>query len=138
MGDVRHGFAPDRERPHGDADAPPLTDVAAQLIDDIKATAASEIALLQARAALAGDGVRRAAMWGAIAGGMLLTAFLTIVFGAILALTPYIGAVLATIIVGSILLAAAAVAGWRARSGANDIRAAFAERGDDVHWDDQP
>lgn len=138
MGDVRHGFAPGDARQHGAADAPPLADVAAQLIDDIKATAATEMALLQARAALVGDGARRAAMWGAIAGGTLLTAVVVIVFGVILAIVPHTGAVVATLLVGGALLVGAGIAGWLARSGALDIGAAFAERGDDVHWKDQP
>lgn len=133
LGDVRHGFAPAAAREPGTS-APPLGDIAAGLVADIKATAESELALIQARAALAGDGVRRAAMWGAIAGGAVLIALLTIVFGAIVALVPYTGAVLATLIVGVLLLALAAFAALRARAGATDIRTAFAEQGDHPHW----
>lgn len=133
LGDVRHGFAPATPHDPG-APAPPLGEIAAGLVADIKATAESELALIQARAALAGDGVRRAAMWGAIAGGAMLIALLAIVFGVIVALVPYVGAVFATLIVGGLLLALAAFAALRARAGATDIRAAFAERGDDPHW----
>lgn len=133
LGDVRHGFAPPSPR-EPDAPAPPLADIAAGLVADIKATAESELALIQARAALAGDGVRRAAMWGAIAGGAVLIALLAIIFGAIVALVPYTGAVVATLIVGGMLLALAAFAASRARAGATDIRAAFGEQGDNVHW----
>jgi hypothetical protein len=133
LGDVRHGFAP--AAPHDPAaPAPPLADIAAGLVADIKATAESELALIQARAALAGDGVRRAAMWGAIAGGAALIALLAIIFGIIVALVPYVGAVIATLIVGGLLLALAAFAALRARAGATDIRMAFAEKGDDPHW----
>jgi Putative Actinobacterial Holin-X, holin superfamily III len=133
LGDVRHGFAP--TAPHDSAaPTPPLGEIAAGLVADIKATAQSEIALIQARAALAGDGARRAAMWGAIAGGAALIALLAIIFGAIVALVPYTGAVLATLIVGAVLLVIAAVAAIRARAGAADIRAAFAEQGDNPHW----
>lgn len=115
-----------------------LADIAAQLVADIKATAATETALLQARAALAGDGARRAALWGAVAGGALLIALLTIIFGAVLAIADYVGPVLATLIVGAALAAVAAFAGWRARGGAQDIRIAFAERGDDAHAKGEP
>lgn len=134
---VHHGFAPDsRHRSDGDA-PPPLAEVAAQLMADIKATAATEMALLQARGALAGDGIRRAAMWGAIAGGTVLIAMLAIVFGIILALQPHVGAVLATLIVGAALLAIAAVAGWLARDGARDVKTAVTETGDQPHWDER-
>ena len=133
LGDVRHGFAPAAAHEPG-ASAPPLGEIAAGLVADIRATATSEIALIQARAALAGDGARRAAMWGAIAGGSVLIALLAIVFGIIVALVPYVGAVLATLIVGALLLAIAAFAALRARAGATDIRAAFAEQGDNPHW----
>lgn len=134
---MRHGFAPAARGKADDGDSPALANIAASLIDDIKGAAASEIALLQARAALASDGVRRAAMWGTIAGGTLLIALLAMIFGIILALVPYLGAVLATMIVGAALVLLAALAAWNARRGAADIQAAFAERGDDVHWDDE-
>jgi uncharacterized membrane protein len=138
LGAVRHGFAPDAARAGSGDVAPPLADIAAQLIEDVKATAATEMALLQARAALAGDGALRAAMWGAIAGGTLLVAILAIVFGAVLALAPYIGPVAATLVISAGLLAIAAFAGWRARRGAGDIRMAFGEQGTDLHWEDKP
>lgn len=137
LADVRHGFAPETGRKAVADGAPALADIAAQLIADIKGTAASEMALIRARAALVGDGARRAAMWGAIAGGAVLIALLAIIFGVILALTPLVGAVLATLIVGGALLLLAAVSAWNARRGARDIEAAFSERGDDVHWDDE-
>ncbi|MDX2209590.1 MAG: phage holin family protein [Sphingopyxis sp.] len=133
LGDVRHGFAPVTAHDAA-APPPPLADIAANLVADIKATAESELALIQARAALAGDGVRRAAMWGAIAGGAALIALLAIVFGVIVALVPYVGAVFATLIVGGLLLALAAFAALRARTGAADVRTAFAEQGDNPHW----
>lgn len=133
LGDVRHGFAPATAHDPA-APAPPLGEIAAGLVADIRATAESELALIQARAALAGDGVRRAAMWGAIAGGAALIALLAIVFGIIVALVPYVGAVFATLIVGGLLLAVAAFAALRARLGAADIRTAFAEQGDHPHW----
>lgn len=137
LGDVRHGFAPDKSGVGGDGEAPPLADIAAQMIEDVKATAATELALLQARAALVGDGALRAAMWGAIAGGTLLIAVLAMVFGGILALIPHIGPVAATLIMSAGLLVIAVFAGWRARRGAADIRIAFGERGEDVHWQEE-
>ncbi|NJS14575.1 MAG: hypothetical protein HC788_08175 [Sphingopyxis sp.] len=137
LGDVRHGFAPNA-RSGNAAEREPLADIAATLIADIRATAATELALIQARAALVGDGARRAAMWGAIAGGALLVALLALVIGAILALEPYVGAAIATVIVVAMLLAIAAFAGWQARGGASDIRMALKERGDNPHLDGEP
>lgn len=137
LGNVRHGFAPTDGAKTAAADAPPLADIAAQLVEDIKATAAAETALIKARAALAGDGVRRAAMWGAIAGGALLIALLTVVFGLVLFLAPYTGAVLATILVGGALTLFAALAAWGARNGVADVKIALGERGDTVHWDEE-
>lgn len=135
---VRHGFAPEPAAAGSGSGAPPLTEVAAQLVEDLRAAAASEIALIEARAAMAGDGVRRAAMWGAVAGGTLLIAVLAGVFGVIMALTPLVGAIAATLIVATALLALAAAAALLARRGARDVKLAFAERGDDVHWGDKP
>jgi uncharacterized membrane protein len=132
---VQHGFAPDVPQRTATDDAPPLADIAAGLVDNIKDTVASEVALLQARAALAGDGVKRAAMWGAIAGGALLIALLALVFGLVLLLVPYLGPILATLAVGALLLLIAGAAVIQARRGAQDIRTAFAERGVDPHWD---
>lgn len=135
LDDVRHGFAPDSRRRAEAPDAEPLADIAARLIDDVKATANAEMELLRARAELAGDGMRRAALWGSIAGGFLLVALLILLFGAVLTLAPVVGPVGATLIVGAALVLLAGLAGWLARKGALDIKAAFSERGDDPHWE---
>jgi anti-sigma factor RsiW len=131
--DAPIGGAPDGRSGPPDADES-LRSLARKLIDDIKAAAADETALLKARGQMASDGARRAALWGAIAGGALLIGALTLIFGAILALAPLLGPVLATLLAGTMLLLIAAVAGWKARAGVSDIRLALKERGDDPHW----
>ena len=59
---------------------------------------------------------------GATAAGVAL---LALAFGAILALSPHLGPLLATLIVVGFLLAIAALAGWRAHLSYGDIRTAL-------------
>ena len=71
-----------------------------------------------------------------IAASALGIAMLALAFGAILALAPHIGPLLATLIVVGVLLAIAAFAGWRAQRSYGDIRTALrrdltSERSDD-------
>ncbi|HMO76964.1 MAG TPA: phage holin family protein [Sphingopyxis sp.] len=123
LGRVSHGYAPG-----GPADAPPpvpLSDIVRDVVDDLQATAKAELALLEARGAVAGHGIKWASVWGFIAACALLVAMLAVAFGAILALMPHVGALLATLIVFAALILLAAFAGWRAKRSADDIRAAF-------------
>lgn len=120
---VSHGYAPD-----GPAVPPPpvpLDVIVRDVVDNAAATARAELALLQARGALAGHGVKWASAWGFVAACALLIAMLATAFGAILVLAPHVGPLLATLIVVAALLALAAFAGWRAKHSAADIRTAF-------------
>lgn len=120
---VAHGYAP--EGPSAPPPPVPLADIVRDVVDDVQATARTELALLQARGAVAGHGVKWASAWGFVAACALLVAMLAIAFGAILVLAAQIGPLAATLIVVALLLALAAFAGWRAKASADDIRAAF-------------
>ena len=114
----------------------PLEKIVDDVIDNLSATAKTELALLEARGELALHGASWAAAWGAIAASALGIAMLALAFGAILVLAPHIGPLLATLIVVGVLLAIAAFAGWRAQRSYGDIRTALrrdltSERGDD-------
>ncbi|PKP98508.1 MAG: hypothetical protein CVT74_10790 [Alphaproteobacteria bacterium HGW-Alphaproteobacteria-13] len=120
---VSHGYAPD-----GPASPPPpvpLDIIVRDVVDNLAATAKTELALLEARGALAGHGVKWASAWGFVAACALLVAMLAVAFGAILVLAQYVGPLFATLIVAAALLALAAFAGWRARRSAGDVRTAF-------------
>lgn len=134
LGDVRHGYAPDAR--HEGPVQPDLGEIAASLLADLRATAASEALLLQARATLAGDGLRRAAIWGGVAGAAAVVALLAFCVGMILVLVPHVGPLLATVIIVVLLLAIVAIGGWRARGGVTDIRIAFGVDRHDIHPDD--
>lgn len=120
---VSHGYAPG-----GPAAAPPpvpLGDIVRDVVDNVSATAKAELALIEARGALAGHGIKWASAWGFVAACALLVAMLAVAFGAILALSPQVGPLAATLIVVAALLAFAAFAGWRAKRSADDVRTAL-------------
>ena len=120
---VSHGYAPEGTP---DASPPvPLEQVVRDVVDNLSATARTEIALLEARGVLAGNGLKGASIWGFVAACALLVAMLAVAFGAILVLAPHVGPLLATLIVVAALAALAAFAGWRARLSAGDIRTAL-------------
>lgn len=126
---VSHGYAPE-----GRAEAPPpvpLEEIVRDVVENLSATAKAEIALLEARGALAGHGIRWASTWGFVAACALLVAMLAVAFGAILVLAPRVGPLLATLIVVAALIALAAFAGWRAKLSAGDVRTAL--RADLMH-----
>ena len=120
---VSHGYAPDG-RPVAPAPVP-LEKIVGDVVDNLSATAKAELALLEARGELALHGASWTASWGAIAASALGVAMLALAFGAILALTPHVGPLLATLIVVAVLLLIAAFAGWRARRSYGDIRTAL-------------
>lgn len=126
---VSHGYAPGG-RP---ATPPPvpLDEIVRDVVDNIAATARAELALIEARGALAGHGVKWASAWGFVAACALLVAMLAVAFGAILVLAPHVGPLLATLIVFAALIALAAFAGWRAKISAADVKTAL--RGDLMH-----
>lgn len=130
---VSHGYAPDG-RPVTPPPVP-LEKIVGDVVDDLQAAAAAELTLLKARGALAYHGVGWSSAWGFVAACALLVAMLALAFGAILVLAQHIGPLLATLIVFAVLLAVAAIAGWRARLSYGDVKAAFRDdplaRGDD-------
>lgn len=109
----------------------PLKDIVRDVVDDLSATAKAELALLEARGALAGHGIKWASAWGFVAACALLVAMLAVAFGAILVLAPRVGPLAATLIVVLALLGIAAFAAWRAKRSAADVRTAF--RSDLMH-----
>lgn len=126
---VSHGFAPDG--PPAPPPPVPLDAIIRDVVDNLSASARAELALIEARGALAGHGVKWASAWGFVAACALLVAMLAVAFGAILVLAPHVGALLATLIVFAALIALAAFAGWRAKLSAGDVRTAL--RGDLIH-----
>ena len=131
---VSHGYAPD-----GPPVAPPpvpLEQIVGDVVDNLQATAKAEFALLEARGELVLHGVTWTATWGTLAASALGVAMLALAFGAILALQPKVGPLLATLIVVAVLIVIAALAGWRARRSYADIKTALrrdlmGERSDD-------
>ena len=120
---ISHGYAPD-----GPPVAPPpvpLEQIVGDVVDNLSATARAEFALIEARGELALHGASRAAIWGGVAATAAGVALLALAFGAILALSPQIGPLLATLAVVSALLVIAAIAAWRAHGHYGDIRTAL-------------
>lgn len=120
---ISHGYAPDG-RP---VEPPPvpLEKIVGDVVDNLSATARAEFALIEARGELALHGASRAAIWGGVAATAAGVALLALAFGAILALSPLVGPLLATLIVVSVLLIIAGGAAWRAQIGYGDIRTAL-------------
>lgn len=120
---ISHGYAPD-----GPPVAPPpvpLEQIVGDVVDNLSATARAEFALIEARGELALHGASRAAIWGGVAATAAGVALLALAFGAILALSPQVGPLLATLIVVTVLLAIAGGAAWRAHISYGDIRTAL-------------
>ncbi len=120
---ISHGYAPD-----GPPVAPPpvpLEQIIGDVVDNLSATARAELALIEARGELALHGASRAAIWGGVAATAAGVALLALAFGAILALSPLIGPLLATLSVVAVLLAVAGGAAWRAHISYGDIRTAL-------------
>lgn len=131
---VSHGYAPDG-RPVTPPPVP-LEKIVGDVVDNVQATVKAELELLEARGELALHGVTWTATWGAVAATALGVALLALAVGAILALSPLVGPLLATLIVVAVLVAIAGFAGWRAQRSYADISTAFrrdlaGERGDD-------
>ncbi|WP_188236831.1 phage holin family protein [Sphingopyxis sp. LK2115] len=120
---VSHGYAPDGRR--ATSEPVPLDKIVGDVVENLSATAKAELALIEARGELALHGATWSAAWGAVAACALGVAMLALAFGAILVLAPHTGPLLATIIVVAVLLAIAALAGWRARRAYDDIRTAL-------------
>ena len=115
---------PDSEAELPDDSPPPLPVVQAirQLIDDAQASAQSEFALWSAAGAVAAAQLRAITVWGIVALMGTFVALLGFVVGAILALSQWVGAVGAALLVPGIVLATAAFAALRARRAALHLR----------------
>ena len=107
------------------------------LAGDARAFAEAEVAYQKVRAAFIGREAQRIAVLGIVALVLLWFVVLAVVVGAILALTPNFGALVATLIVGGVLAVLAiiaillAAAGWkRLRHLASDGNAGDDNAGD--------
>lgn len=84
-----------------------LVDDVRQLIDDGRTLAEAEIAYQKSRAAVAGDGVKGAAVYGGLAIALVLFALVALTVGLVIGLTPLLTALGATAAVTFGLLLAA-------------------------------
>ena len=99
-----------------DDDAGSLVGQLKDLAGDTRTAVEAEVAWQGARAAYIAGRVSGIALWAAIALACVIVALLALAFGAILVLTPLIGAFLATLAVTAALLVVAVSAGLVARA----------------------
>lgn len=85
---------------------------ARQLVEDGRTLLEAELAYQKSRALVAGQAAKGVAGWGALALVLVFFALMALVLGLVLALTPLIGALGATVAVVLGVLAAAALCGW--------------------------
>lgn len=105
------------------AETDSLVERVKDLAEDTRTAIEAELAWQGARASYLGGNVGGLAGWAALAVLCVFIALLSLAFGAILALTPLIGAALATLAVVVVLLVGAAIAGLIARSRMGRIKA---------------
>ncbi|KPL67702.1 hypothetical protein SZ64_05975 [Erythrobacter sp. SG61-1L] len=108
-----------------DVGGPTLVDELSSLFEDGRTYAEAEIAFQKTRAAFVGEQAKGIAVTGGIAALLVVLAIFALVFGAILALTPLVGAFGATGIVFGALLIAAFVLVRIARAKARAMIRAF-------------
>lgn len=93
--------------PESDDSASSIVDDLSSLIEDGRTYAEAELAYQKTRAAYVGQQAKAIAISGGIAALLVVLAIVALVFGAILALTPLVGAFAATgIVFGALLLSA--------------------------------
>jgi len=112
----------------GAADTSFVSDVKT-LFEDGRTYAEAEIAFQRTRFAYVASHAKSVALFGGIAASLLVLAVFALVFGAILALTPEIGAWAATGVVAGILLGAAVILLLVVRARLKGMKEAFRERG---------
>jgi hypothetical protein len=112
---------------HSEAGPSLLSDVEA-LVADGKTYAEAELAFQKTRLLYASDKVKSAAIFTGIAAVFVVMAIVALVLGAVLALTPLIGALGATAAVFLALLICAGVLVMMAKARIADLIAAFEER----------
>lgn len=96
----------------GDAADRSLVDDVRQLVTDGRTLLEAELAYQKSRAAVAGQGAKAVAAWGALALALVLFALMALTFGLVLGLASVVGPWWATLITVAVLLAGAALAGW--------------------------
>lgn len=101
------------DRP-GSAAERSLVDDVRQLVSDGRTLLEAELAYQKSRAAVAGQGAKGIAGWGALALALVFFALMAMVMGLVLALAALWGAWIATLAVVVGLLIAAGLSGWAA------------------------
>lgn len=99
-----------KEQP-GDAADRSLVDDVRQLVTDGRTLLEAELAYQKSRAAVAGQGAKAVAGWGALALALVLFALMALTFGLVLGLASLVGPWWATLITVVVLLAGAALSG---------------------------
>ena len=98
----------------GEAPEASLADDLRQLVNDGRTLLEAELAYQKSRAAVAGQGEKGVAGWGALALALLFFTLMALVMGLILALTPLLGGWGAMALVVLALLGATAFSAWLA------------------------
>lgn len=109
---MTHGEPPLVKDQTGNAAERSLVDDVRQLIGDGRTLLEAELAYQKSRAAMAGQGAKAVAGWGALALALVLFALMALTFGLVLGLATLVGPWWATLITVLLLLAAAGIAGW--------------------------
>jgi hypothetical protein len=126
--DTDNGAAGLPVAPEGEAGPPSLLSDVEALVADGKTYAEAELAFQKTRLLYASDKVKAAAIFTGIAAVFVVMAIVALVLGAVLALTPLIGALGAAAVVFVTLLVCAAVLVVMAKARIADLIAAFEER----------
>ncbi|WP_375289788.1 phage holin family protein [Qipengyuania sp.] len=104
-----------------------LIDDVEALFEDGKTYLEAEVAFQKSRAGFAGNRLKFAAVYGAMAFGFLHLALIALTVGIVIALTPVVGPWLATAIVVLALLIGGVIMIIKLRGKVNDIRQAFSD-----------
>jgi hypothetical protein len=99
----------------GDAAQRSLVEDVRQLASDGRTLLEAELSFQKSRAAVAGQGAKGVAAWGALALALVFFALMSLVLGLLLIVTIYAGPVAATVTVTLGVLLAAGGAGWIAK-----------------------
>ncbi len=99
----------------GDPGDRSLVEDVRQLANDGRTLLEAELAYQKSRAAVAGQGAKGVAAWGALALALVFFALMALVVGLVLIVATYIGPVVATVAVTLGVLLAAGGAAWVAK-----------------------
>lgn len=123
--DVPYDGPEQYEELEGEQETPSLLDDLGDLIDDTKSYLEAEAAFQKSRAGYIGNRLKYAVAYGAVAFGIFHLALIAITVGVVIALVPIIGAWLATLLVGGVLIVGGLLLLRALKSKVNDIRSAF-------------